>query len=587
MATEKAKELVRMGVARAVRLAPQSDIKAQVVPRGLVIGGGVAGMSAALSLGLQGIKVHLVERAEMLGGLLRNVDQVLPGELTSDEVLENLKERIEQDPNIAVHLSSVVTAVEGAIGRFRVEIHSASRAPSERTLEVGAIIVATGAKEFEPVGMYGYGKMRNVVTELQLEEILRTAGRLRGLKHVVFVNCVGARVEEREYCGRFCCMTSVKNALRIRELAPQVSVTVLERDVMACGTTWEKYYRDARESGVRFVRYDPGRPLKVVGDRRPESVQFSSAVSHRRMETPADMVVLTTPLVPQDDSKELSKMLKVPLGDEGFFLEAHVKLRPVEFSTDGIFICGSARYPANAVDSISQGYAAATKATALLSKKTVTVEPITGHPIEGECTGCGACVSVCPYGAIELETDSAGLLRAHVGEIKCKGCGCCVAACASGAMQQRNWGDCEVYPSVSTVQRAETRQEPKALVFACNWCSYAGADLAGVSRYQIPHNVRVVRVMCSSRVRPESVVRALTNGMDGVLILGCHPGECHYVNANLLTRRRMVVLMRLLELSGIDSRRVRLDWVSASEGKRYSEVVGKFVQDLKQLANGT
>ena len=587
VATEKAKELVRMGVARAVRLAPQKGIEARVTPSALVIGGGVAGMSAALSLGLQGIRVHLVEREKKLGGLLRHLSSILPGELSPRRLLNDFRRRIRDNPNITLHMGARVTSVEGAVGSFQVGITSLSRSPSEKGLKIGAIVVATGAAEHKPIGMHGYGQMKNVMTELELEKMLGDGSDLERHESVVFVNCVGARIEGREYCGRFCCMTSIKNALRIKNMVPRLSVTVLERDVMACGTAWEAYYKAARESGIEFIRYDAGRPIKVVGQQEPAGVRFYNAVSRRRMETPADLIVLTTPLIPQDDSKDLSRMLKVPLGDEGFFLEAHVKLRPVEFSSDGIFICGSARFPANAVDSISQGYAAAAKAAALLMKKSVTVEPITGYTLERECTGCGACVAVCPYDAIALEVGETGVSRAQVSEIKCKGCGCCVASCPSGAMQQRNWGDAELYPSISTIHRSATPGQPKALVFACNWCSFAGADLAGVSRYEVPHNVRVVRVMCSSRVKPESVVRALANGMDGVMILGCHPGECHYVDANFHTRRRMVVLKRLLELSGIDPARVRLDWVSASEGKRYAAVITDFVRDLKGVGNGT
>jgi heterodisulfide reductase subunit A len=354
---------------------------------------------------------------------------------------------------------------------------------------------------------------------------------------------------------------------------------------MACGVVMEDYYARARDSGVRFVRYSQDRPPRVLGGRRANAVKVHNPVSQRNTEIPCDLVVLTTPLVPNNDAAKLSRMLKVPLGAEGFFLEAHVKLRPVEFSSDGIYVCGSARYPVNVMDSISQGYATAAKAATLLTKNKVTVEPITGYCLTGECTSCGTCVSVCPYGAIALEADKDGKVLAHVNEIKCKGCGCCVASCPGGVMQQRNWGDREFYPSQSALEPSFSPDEPKALVFACNWCSYAGGDLAGVSRLEIPHNVRVIRVMCSSRVRPESVVRALSNGMDGVMILGCHPGECHYVNANLHTRRRAVILKGLLELSGIAPERFKLDWVSASEGKRFSAVVGDFVSSLRQLAN--
>jgi len=584
-ATVKARELIRMGVGRAAKLTPQEDIEAPVIPSALVIGGGVSGMSAALNLARQGIKVCLLEKERALGGNLRYIDQLLPGYLKTKTMLRDFRRKLRDNPNVSLRLGTEVAGVEGSIGDFRVRTRSLSAPATQNEMEVGAIVVATGAAEFKPVGLHGYGTMNNVVTEIELEDMLRNGGLSEGLEHFVFVNCVGARVKDREYCGRFCCATSIKNAFRIKTLIPRASVTVLERDVMTCGVAMEDHYRRARESGIRFIRYSEGRPPKVIGGRRAKSVKVYSPVSRRRVEIPSDLVVLTTPLVPRDDSKRLSQILKVPLGAEGFFLEAHVKLRPVEFSSDGIYLCGSARFPVNVMDSISQGYAAAGKAAALLKKKKVAVEPITGYTLSGECTGCGACVSVCPYEAIALEQDNLGRNTARGNEIKCKGCGCCVASCSAGVMQQRNWGDRELYPTLSAIERSTSPDEPKALVFACNWCSYAGADLAGVSRFQVPHNVRVVRVMCSSRVSPESVVRALSNGMDGVMILGCHPGECHYVNANLHTRRRAFILKKLLELSGIAPERVRLDWVSASEGRRYVSVIEDFILSLKRLGN--
>jgi len=590
MATEKTKELIRMGVARVTNLTPQIDIEAPVCPSALVIGGGVAGMSAAINLGNQGINVHLIEKEKGLGGLLRHIDRLCPSDEKSEKVVRKLRRSIRENPNITVHLRRKIESVEGCIGDFKVRIQSVSSPYKQKELRVGTIVVATGAKEFKPEGMYGYGRMKNVVTELELEEILKKKRKhskngidLGRLKSFVIVNCVGARVEERECCGRFCCMTSIKNGLRLKSVNPGASVTILERDVMACGVSLEEYYKRAKEVGINFLRYDPKRPPRVVGNRKPRSVRIYGTTARKRTEVPANMVVLTTPLVPQDDTSTLSKMLKIPVGNEGFFLEAHVKLRPVEFANDGIYVCGSARYPVNVKDAVCQGYAVAAKAATPIRRTKVMVEPITAYCTESECTGCGNCTAVCSYDAVKLEPDSSGRMVANVTEVKCKGCGCCVASCPAGVMQQRNWGDSQVYPSLNTVQRRIAAGEPKILVFACNWCSYAGADLAGVSRYQSPHNIRVVRVMCSSRVRPEFVVRALSNGIDGVMVLGCHPGECHYVDANLYTRRRGIVLKRLLELTGIESERFRLDWVSASEGKRYAKLVTEFTEGLKQI----
>ncbi len=586
VATEKAKELLRMAVARVGNLTPLDDMYVAVGRSALVVGGGVAGMTAAVNLASQGIEVHLVEREKNLGGLLRRIDRLKPLDTRPGTILKELTNALKENPSVSVYLATQVTRVSGSVGDFSVELESASRPGSPLLVRVGTIIVATGADELKPLGLYGYGKFKNVITELELEQVLGAPGDsiLSKVKDFVFINCVGARTPGREYCGRICCMTAMKNAQRLKSIVPSSSVTVLERDTMSCGVLAEEEYRRAREAGVRFLRYDPAKPPRVLGERKARAVTLADPTAGKRLKLPADMVILTTPLVPQHDAQRLSNILKIPLGQEGFFLEAHVKLRPVEFSNDGIYVCGSARFPASSADSISQAYAAAAKAAIPIRRGKVAVEPIAAYATEAECTGCGACVSVCPYNAVELERDGSGRAVAVVTAAKCKGCGCCLASCPAGVMEQRNWSDFQLHPLLNSMERSALPGEPKVLVFACNWCSYAGADLAGASRCQIPHNVRVIRVMCSSRVKAESVIRALTNGIDGVMVLGCHPGECHYVNANLYTRRRAVVLKRLLELAGIAPERFRLDWVSASEGRRYAEVLHQFVQALKRAA---
>jgi heterodisulfide reductase subunit A len=587
-ATNKARELIRMGVSKVAHLMPQTDIETPVHPSALVIGAGVSGMSAALNMANQGIDVHLIEREKKMGGLIGHVDSLYPSGEVSSKLLRRLASSLKQNKSIHIHLGSEARSVEGSIGDFKVTIGPASGSSKQREFTFGTIVVATGASELKPNGMFGYGKMKNVLTELELEDLLKNKGKKNGAdpakpRNFVFINCVGARNDKREYCSRFCCMTSMKNALRLKSMNPDNSVTILERDVMACGITGEEYYRAAKKAGIKFMRYGTAAPPKVIGKKKPETVRLRSPVAGGVVEIPADMVVLTTPLVPQPDSKDVARMLRIPLGGDGFFLEAHVKLRPVEFSNDGIYVCGSARFPVNVRDAMSQGYAAAAKAVTPIRQGKVIVEPITAYCIHAECTGCGNCEAVCPYDAIALQPDQTGKTVACVTEVKCKGCGCCVAACPAGVMQQRNWGDLHIHAPLNAIEESSTSAEPKILVFECNWCSYAGADLAGVSRFQIPHNLRVIRVMCSSRVKPEFIVKALANGIDGVMVLGCHPGECHYADGNLYTRRRAVVLKQLLTMAGIDPRRFKLDWVSASEGKRYAELVTQFTEELRTV----
>jgi len=434
-ATQKAKELVRMGVAKACYLEPQEEFESDVAPAALVIGGGVSGLSAALGLANQGIQVHLVERQQDLGGLVRGVQTLFPTEQATDGMLRPLTEQVKSHPQIQVHLGSEVTSVGGFIGDFDVTVAADGQAMD---LNVGTVVVATGAEELKPVGLYRYSELPNVVTQLEFEERFKTGTEVP--QNVAMINCVGARVPERSYCGRFCCTTAIKNAIWIKEQDPGARVFVLHRDVMAYGSDIEAFYRRAMELGVRFVRYDMQDPPVILGEDRAEGVKVFHQLMGREVVLPADLVLLTTPLIAREENETLSKMLKVPLGSEGFFLEAHLKLRPIEFSTDGVYVCGSARYPSNIPESVSQAYAAAAKASIPIREGLVRVAAITSVCDERTCSACGNCVEVCPFGAIELQEGRFGL-AAHVNAAQCKGCGCCVAACPSGAMQQRGFND--------------------------------------------------------------------------------------------------------------------------------------------------
>jgi len=442
-ATEKAKSLIKMGVAKSRYLEPQEELESEVYPQALVIGGGVAGMTAALNLARQGLKVHLVERGKELGGLLSEVNKLFPAHRDAKEILDPLVEGVKNHPLVTIYLGSEVESVEGFIGKFKVRITRVEE------IKVGTIIVATGARELKPIGQYGYPTMVNVLTQLELEGRLQEG--VDEWQSVVMINCVGARVANRSYCGRFCCLTAMKNAILIKEGNPRAKLYILHRDVMASGVEAESLYRRAMELGVRFIRYDPENPPQLLGDGRVEGVKVYHALIGREVILPAQMVVLTTPLLPQPDNERLSKMLKVPLGSEGFFLEAHLKLRPVEFATDGVYLCGSARYPADIRESVSQAYAASAKAAIPMREGVVRVEAITAFSQERLCHGCGNCLWVCPFGAIELKDSEGGGQVAGVNAAQCKGCGCCVAACPNGAMQQRGFSDQQLMTMVEAL----------------------------------------------------------------------------------------------------------------------------------------
>ncbi len=435
-ATAKAKDLVRLGAAKAARLEPLTRTRATVRPSCLVIGGGPAGLAAAGSLARQGFCVHLVERTGRLGGLAAGLWRLLPGDRAAADLVATLAAEVEGRDGVHVHLESTVEDVSGFIGAFSARL-ATPRGPEK--LEVGTVIVATGARELEPRRLYRRGELEGVLTQLELERVLAAGDT--GLGDVVFVNCAGARGPDRTYCGRLCCAIAIKNARYLRELAPGARVTVLQRDVMAFGAEFETEYRRAREAGVRFVRYTPDRPPEVVGEGRVRGVRVLHQLLGEEVTLPARTVVLTTPLVPHAEASDLSRMLKVPLDRDGFFLEAHVKLRPVEFATDGVFVAGAARFPADIREAVAQGKAAAAKAAAPMAAGEVAVEATTAGCDPRLCSGCGRCEAVCPFSAVEVGPDERGAVVSAVNAVMCKGCGACAAACPCGAIQQRGFTD--------------------------------------------------------------------------------------------------------------------------------------------------
>ncbi len=439
-ATEKAKETVKMAVAKAALLEPQAEPEIDVRPSALVIGGGVSGMTAALSLANQKFKVHLIEREKKLGGRLKELYKLYPSDNLSSDVLEEYIQSVRSNPNITIYTTSTVKQIEGFIGNFKATISCEGK---EETLDVGTIIVATGADVLKPHGIHCYGENNNVITQLELEKLLKEK-QLEKPKNVVMIQCVGAREEKeggRNYCSRICCAVAVKNALQIREVFPDAAVSIIYRDMQTYGKDFEEQYEKARENFVQFIRYDSENPPEVC--RRPDgkfTVKVHDILVNGTLELDADLVVLSTPLVQWEEAKELSKLLKVPLGADGFFFEAHVKLRPVDFATDGIFVCGTAHSPKTIAESVAQAYACASRAGIPMALGRVRTEAITAFVNEDLCTGCGTCVKLCPYNAIRK--DEQGIAR--VNDVLCKGCGVCAASCPEKAINMRHFSDAQV-----------------------------------------------------------------------------------------------------------------------------------------------
>jgi heterodisulfide reductase subunit A len=448
-ATEKSKELVRSVVAKARLLRPLKRPVISVTPVTLVIGGGVSGMTASLELAKQGFEVHLVEREKELGGHLRKIYYTVEGD-NPQEFLGKLVKQVRENNKIHVYLGAEVADVSGFVGNFKSTIIHNNK---EKKIENGVVIVATGATEYKPTE-YLYGKAQGVMTQHELEEKL-TRGEFKA-ENVVMIQCVGARNEERPNCGRICCGQAIKNALKIKETSPKTDVYVLYKDVRSYGLK-EDYYREAATKGVIFVNYADDRKPKVTNENGRLKVIFWEPILKHEVEIEPDIVALSAATIPNSDNKRIAEMLKVPLTKDGFFLEAHMKLRPVDFQTDGVFLCGMAHSPKFIDESITQACAAAARAATILSKKHLEMEGIVANVDEDLCSGCRICERLCPYNAIELKERKDGKVSAHVIEALCKGCGVCGTACPTKAIALGHFTTEEMLAQVKAVLTEEVK----------------------------------------------------------------------------------------------------------------------------------
>ncbi len=430
LATNKAIELVKMAIARARLLTPLQGTSININQSGLVIGGGVSGMTAALALADQGFKVNLVERSDSLGGNLRELNYTLEHEDIAVFAADLIK-RVESHPNIKLHLGTEVSGVAGFVGNFQVDLSSNGK---KTEAPAGAIIVATGAIKAE-TKEFLYGKSDRVMTQVELEKRLHEKALVTRNQNIVMIQCVGSRNNERAYCSRICCSMAVKNALKIKKQDPSTNVFVLYRDIRTYGFR-EKYYKQAREAGVIFIPYEKDKPPEVSDD-NVLKVTVNSLDLPEPIEIEADNVVLSTGVEPPKDNRHLADMLKVPLNLDGFFVEAHLKLRPVDFATEGIFLCGLAHSPKMIDENISQARAAAARAATILSKTYLEVGAQVSQVDQEKCVSCMTCVRVCPYGAPTVNLDR----KATIVSAKCMGCGICAAECPARAIQLNHYED--------------------------------------------------------------------------------------------------------------------------------------------------
>ncbi len=443
--TEKAKDLVRMAVAKVALFEPMSEPQIKINQTALVIGGGLAGMSAAKNLAVQGYRTCLIEKDGVLGGQARNLYQTWKGENVQQNLAKLIQE-VQSNPKIDVYLNTELKQVEGFVGNFKSTLQMNG---NEKVLEHGIAIVATGASELKP-DQYLYGKDPRVLTRLELDRrFIDQDASLEKIRSAVFILCVGSRIKERPYCSEVCCTHSVVSALKLKEINPEMDVFIVYRDMRTFGL-FEDLYREARSQGIVFIRYDESKELKVAKDQNDLQILFTSYVLNREMEIRPDLLILATAVVPPKENP-IANLFKVPVNKDGFFVEAHVKLRPIDFSTDGVFLCGLAHSPKAMDESIAQGLGAAARAVTLLSQKEMFGNAIVAFINPESCVGCQGCLKVCPYEAIRYLEDKR---ICEINEVICKGCGACAATCQSASAQLKRFTSKQIYTQIEKAMAA-------------------------------------------------------------------------------------------------------------------------------------
>jgi heterodisulfide reductase subunit A len=448
LATKKAKDLVRMAVSKVALLEPLKEAELQINQTAMIVGGGISGMAAARSLARQGYDTHIIEKSSQLGGQAQNLYRTAKGEDIQQKLSDMIAE-VEGHEKIKVHLDTEITDVDGFVGSFETRLKSNG---SEEMLEHGVAIMATGASPLQP-NEYSYGQDSRILTALELDQKFKDQDpSLKEINSAVFIQCVGSREPERMYCSRVCCTHSVDNALTLKRLNPEMNVFILYRDLRTYGER-EYLYREAREAGVIFIRYTlDNKPVVKLKDGKI----LVNAVDHvigRPVEIETDLLTLASAVIPNRDDK-LANFFKVPVNNDGFFIERHAKLGPSEFATDGVFLCGLAHYPKPIDESVAQGQAAASRAVTLLARETIFTNGTIAETNPSHCSECGVCVSVCPYNAPSFAEEGPWTGRARINPVLCKGCGLCVASCRSGAIHLKGFDNDQIFSQIFSLSEA-------------------------------------------------------------------------------------------------------------------------------------
>ena len=664
----KAREIVASAVAKVRYSRPLDMFEVPVTKRALVIGGGVAGISAALDLADMEIETYLVEKTPSIGGRMAQLDKTFPTMDCSICILAPKMVDVGKNPHIKLMTYSEVKEVSGYIGNFKVKIerkpryvladrctgcglcvdvcpisvpnvfeeglgpHKAiyvplaqavpsiytidrdaciecykcveacgklsaidfSQEPEIVELEVGTIIVATGYDIFDPTPIeeYGYGRYENVTTAMEIERLHCAGGPTVGKfirpsdgkvpESLALIQCVGSRDKRyNEYCSGFCCMYTIKNAMLLKWLYPEMDITIFRIDIRTPGKNYEEFYERARAAGIHFIQ---GRPSEIVEDpvTKNLTVHAENIGTGEHVALEVEMVGLSTAAIAADGAVDLGRTLTIANDDNGFFLESHPKLKPLDAPTEGIYLAGAAQGPKDIPQSVSQGSGAASRAVRVLSHDKWEIDPIVAYVwpdrcVMGQGKKCGLCESICPYGAIVVEPGK----PTHIIPAKCHGCGTCVAECPHNAITQRHFTDGQILAQIHAM--LADNPEEKVLAFMCRWCSGMGCDNAGTSHFEYPANTRAIMVMCAGRVDTDFVMEAFRLGAGAVLVSGCHPQDCHYIEGRQHAGDRMERLAKQLGRMGISPDRFRVESVSATEGAKWAQIMKELAQAIEDL----
>ena len=430
---------IKMALAKLRLQEASEDLKFFIEKSSLIIGGGISGLSAALSLANQGFNVHLIEKKDKLGGMLNNLYKLYPNDIDAEDLIQHMILEVVKNKKIRIYLSTSLKKVDGYIGNLKIFVEN-QKSGGVKHFHVGTIIVATGAGDRNPGHLYDYPKYENVITQFELENSLKKH-KLNILKRVVMIQCVGARGQGVLYCSKICCMNAIKNAVQIKELFQDCEIFILHRDIQAYGKEYEEYYRNARIKGIKFIRFDLSRiPQISKMDNKKLCVNFFNSILGKEMNIKSDLVVLSTPLIQNEQNLKLTKTLGIELNKDNYFLETQPKLKPVEFFREGIYFCGTANSPMDIKESITQAIGVASKSAILLGNDYFELRALFPKVDLDLCKGCGICEMVCPYYAMKIIDTEKGR-RAELTPSLCKGCGCCGSSCIWNAITLENFTD--------------------------------------------------------------------------------------------------------------------------------------------------